>query len=100
MNISARNIKFTSVEEYKQFYGMKRIWFVTLSSLFIHHLPRHFDVVILDEASQCLEPVCLDAILRADKFIMIGDYQQLQPLVKSSSAGMKTSLFERLCKAY
>lgn len=76
---------------------------MTLSSLYIHHLPKHFDIVILDEASQCLEPVCVEAILRSRKFILIGDYRQLQPVIKSKQAfkqGMWLSLFERLCKQY
>lgn len=59
---------------------------MTLASLSIHHLPSEFDIVIMDEASQCLEPSCVEALLRAKKFIMIGDYLQLQPLVRSKEA--------------
>jgi DNA replication ATP-dependent helicase Dna2 len=41
--------------------------------------------------------------LLANKFIMIGDYHQLNPLIKSKLAGkkgMSTSLFERICKSH
>ena len=102
-NFTSRGRKFQSVEEYSEFFGSKRVWLVTLNSLYIHHLPREFDVVILDEASQCLEPLCLQGVLRGRRLVMIGDYKQLQPVVKSREAagkGMEVSLFERLCKAH
>ena len=100
---TVQGMKFDNIAVYKKFYYTKNIWFVTLSSLFIQHLPKEFDVAILDEASQCLEPTCVEGLLRAKKFILIGDYKQLQPVVKSKEAhrkGMCVSLFERLCKQY
>lgn len=60
-----------------------------------------FDYCIMDEASQVSEPLAVGPILLAEKFIMIGDYYQLNPLVKSILAekkGMGYSLFEKLCK--
>ena len=60
-----------------------------------------FDYCIMDEASQINEPLAIGPILMAEKFIMIGDYYQLNPLVKSILAekkGMCLSLFEKLCK--
>jgi len=62
-----------------------------------------FDFCIMDEASQISEPLAVGPILLADKFVMIGDYNQLNPLVKSSLAekkGMGISLFEKLCKEH
>ncbi len=50
-----------------------------------------------------MEPVCIEGLLKARKFVLIGDYKQLQPVVKSKEAfkkGMCISLFERLCKAF
>lgn len=57
----------------------------------------------MDEASQINEPMAIGPILLAQKFIMIGDYYQLNPLVKSSLAerkGLGVSLFEKLCKKH
>lgn len=60
-----------------------------------------FDYCIMDEASQISEPLALGPILLADKFVMIGDFYQLNPLVKSPYAekkGLNISLFERICR--
>lgn len=79
------------------------MWFVTLTSAQQDHIPSDFGVIIVDEASQCLEPLCISVLEKGKKFVLIGDYQQLQPLVKSPEAaekGMSVSLFERLCHKY
>ena len=52
--LTAQTDGFTSIDDYVKYFSSKRVWFVTLSSLHIHHLPERFDVVIVDEASQCL----------------------------------------------
>jgi DNA replication ATP-dependent helicase Dna2 len=60
-----------------------------------------FDYCIMDEASQVSEPIAVGPILLAEKFVMIGDYYQLNPLVKSylsEKKGMGKSLFEKLSK--
>ncbi|PVG02231.1 P-loop containing nucleoside triphosphate hydrolase protein [Serendipita vermifera] len=44
---------------------------------------RSFDVVIIDEAAQALEPVCWIPILKASKLILAGDPLQLPPTVLS-----------------
>jgi len=36
-----------------------------------------FDYTIIDEASLCFEPIILNPILKAKKFLLIGDYYQL-----------------------
>ncbi len=57
----------------------------------------------MDEASQINEPLAIGPILQAQKFIMIGDYFQLNPLVKSflsERKGMGVSMFEKLCKTH
>jgi DNA replication ATP-dependent helicase Dna2 len=62
-----------------------------------------FDYCIMDEASQINEPLALGPILMSDRFIMIGDFYQLNPLVKSAIAerkGLNISLFERLCRRH
>ncbi|MBT8219051.1 MAG: AAA family ATPase [Bacteroidia bacterium] len=45
-----------------------------------------FQTVIIDEASQALEPECWTAILKAKRVIFAGDHLQLPPTVKSQTA--------------
>jgi DNA replication ATP-dependent helicase Dna2 len=62
-----------------------------------------FDICIVDEASQIPLPVCVAVLRFADKFVLVGDDQQLPPLVRSSIAkehGMEESLFTRLTTAH
>ncbi len=48
--------------------------------------PAPFDVVIIDEASQLTEPLALAAINRAKRFVLVGDDQQLPPVVTAPDA--------------
>ena len=60
---------------------------------------RKFKTVIIDEASQCMEPECWNAMLRAERVIFAGDHHQLPPTVKSPDAmklGLSETLLERL----
>ncbi|ODN72845.1 hypothetical protein L202_08275 [Cryptococcus amylolentus CBS 6039] len=83
-----------------------------------------FDICIIDEATQAVEPVCWVPILKASKLILAGDPQQLPPTImskdsvpavknveqaiQSMSLGpslqppktLETTLFERLEKLY
>ena len=45
-----------------------------------------FDCVIIDEASQMTLPLAVMAMLRADKYVVIGDEQQLPPVILSKSS--------------
>lgn len=59
----------------------------------------HFDVVIIDEASQALESLTWIAIPNAPKLILAGDIHQLQPMVSSNEAkegGLNISLMQRI----
>lgn len=61
-----------------------------------------FDVAIVDEASQITLPACLPPILAAKRFVLVGDHNQLPPLVSSPLAkknGMDVSLFKQLSDA-
>lgn len=94
---------FRSKQEISAYFKSKTLWFVTLTSLYNEVIPTDFDVVIVDEASQCIEPLCVNALTKAKKFVLVGDYKQLGPVIIDSYAekqGMRVSLFERLCRDY
>ncbi|XP_049553163.1 DNA replication ATP-dependent helicase/nuclease DNA2 isoform X1 [Orcinus orca] len=60
---------------------------------------KTFDFCIVDEASQISQPVCLGPLFFSRRFVLVGDHQQLPPLVLNCEAralGMSESLFKRL----
>ena len=60
---------------------------------------RVFDMAVIDEAGQGIEPAAWIAILRAGKLVLAGDHCQLPPTVISEEAqrhGLGVSLLERL----
>lgn len=70
-----------------------------------------FDVAIVDEASQLTEPATLAPINLADRFVLVGDHQQLPPVVQTAQTAdaapespfdgdLSVSLFERLIDQY
>ncbi|WP_276271863.1 AAA domain-containing protein [Haloarcula litorea] len=61
---------------------------------------QDFDVAVVDEAGQLTEPGTLAATTLADRFVLVGDHQQLPPVVQSEDETLSTSLFERLIEAY
>lgn len=115
---------FRKVNEIHQFINGQRIIVGTVSSITNRHdllELKHFDVAIIDEATQILEPQILPLLsyIRKDgqnaieRFVMIGDYKQLpavviqdeeESIVESSLlngiglTNLKNSLFERLYK--
>jgi DNA replication ATP-dependent helicase Dna2 len=58
-----------------------------------------FDAVLVDEASQLTEPDTLAAINRGERFVLVGDHEQLPPVVRSGGR-LSKSLFERLHETY
>ncbi|OEL19929.1 DNA-binding protein SMUBP-2 [Dichanthelium oligosanthes] len=57
-----------------------------------------FDLVIIDEAGQAIEPSCWIPILQGKRCILAGDHRQLAPVVLSREAmegGLGMSLLER-----
>jgi DNA replication ATP-dependent helicase Dna2 len=58
-----------------------------------------FDVALVDEASQLTEPETLATVNLADRFVLVGDHQQLPPVVRTEN-DLSTSLFERLIEEY
>lgn len=58
-----------------------------------------FDLVIIDEATQAVDPIALAALEKAKLWILAGDPMQLPPTVidpEAARAGLAATLFERL----
>jgi DNA replication ATP-dependent helicase Dna2 len=60
-----------------------------------HLSTQEFDVAIVDEAGQLTEPGTLAALNLAERFVLVGDHQQLPPVVRAENR-LQQSLFERL----
>lgn len=79
---------------------------VATTCLGINHLllsRKRFDYCIVDEASQVTLPVCLGPLRFAQRFVLVGDHNQLPPLVRNKEAreeGLAESLFKRLSSAH
>ncbi len=62
-----------------------------------------YDVVVIDEAGQALEPACFIPILKTQKLILAGDHCQLPPTIKSKVAakqGLEVTLLEKCVAAH
>ncbi|WP_313695527.1 AAA domain-containing protein [Halorarum halobium] len=76
-----------------------------------------FDVALVDEASQLTEPGTLAAVNLADRFVLVGDHEQLPPVVRAENgeafhasgtsgegsgprADLRRSLFQRLIEEH
>jgi superfamily I DNA and/or RNA helicase len=58
-----------------------------------------FQLAVIDEAAQALEPAAWIPILRADRVVLAGDHRQLPPTIISREAardGLGVTLFDRL----
>ena len=58
-----------------------------------------FDVAVVDEASQLTEPGTLAATNLAERFVLVGDHQQLPPVVRAEN-DLQRSLFQRLIEEH
>lgn len=47
---------------------------------------RMFDVCVVDESAQALQPSVLRPLYSARKFVLVGDPDQLPPIIKSKVA--------------
>lgn len=61
-------------------------------------LPDRFDVLVFDEASQLTVPAAVMAMVQADRFVLVGDHEQLPPLSQTmrSGFGPGASVFQHL----
>jgi DNA replication ATP-dependent helicase Dna2 len=90
----------TSFEEIRSAWHDSPV--VATTCLGINHAifnERAFDYCIVDEASQITLPVCLGPVRMARTFILVGDHNQLPPLVQNEEArvgGLDVSLFKHL----
>lgn len=58
-----------------------------------------FDLVIVDEAAQCLEAANWIPMMKGQRAVLAGDHKQLPPTIKSQAAsdgGLAMTLFERV----
>ncbi|KAM6266012.1 DNA replication ATP-dependent helicase/nuclease DNA2 [Porphyrio hochstetteri] len=94
----SRSIK--SVTDLEDVYNSQPV--VATSCMGVNHpifVRKQFDFCIVDEASQISQLVCLGPLFCSRKFVLVGDHQQLPPLVLNAEArdlGMSESLFKRL----
>ncbi|KAL2144855.1 hypothetical protein VTI28DRAFT_8415 [Corynascus sepedonium] len=93
-------------QQMSSFEEIRRAWhdtpIVATTCLGINHPvfnERTFDYCIVDEASQITLPICLGPIRMARTFVLVGDHNQLPPLVQNEEArlgGLDVSLFKLL----
>ncbi|XP_062417774.1 DNA replication ATP-dependent helicase/nuclease DNA2 [Pungitius pungitius] len=97
---SARKDGVHNLSELEHLYNKELV--VATTCMGIKHpifTRRRFDFCIVDEASQISQPICLGPLFYAKRFVLVGDHQQLPPIVQNQEArslGMDESLFKRL----
>jgi len=52
---------------------------------------QSFDAALVDEASQLTEPATLAAVNLADRFVLVGDHEQLPPVVRTDSEAVASN---------
>ncbi|XP_063934589.1 DNA replication ATP-dependent helicase/nuclease DNA2-like [Zophobas morio] len=107
---SLRESLCTRIEQLRVITRLKHLYktkSVVASTCFgINHpllMMRTFDYCIIDEASQITLPTILGPLLCSRKFVLVGDHNQLPPLVKCSKAalmGLQETLFKILTQAH
>lgn len=90
-----------NVAELDRFYQAVPVVACTCLGITKHPIftQRKFDFCILDEASQAFLPTTLGPFFLSDKLVLVGDQNQLPPVVRSKFAkanGLELTLFSRL----
>ncbi|XP_066477496.1 DNA replication ATP-dependent helicase/nuclease DNA2 [Tiliqua scincoides] len=97
-----RSKSIKTVAQLEELYNSQPV--VATTCMGINHpifTHKKFDFCIVDEASQISQPICLGPLFYSLRFVLVGDHQQLPPLVQNTEArdlGMSESLFKRLEK--
>ncbi|XP_065365424.1 DNA replication ATP-dependent helicase/nuclease DNA2 [Calliphora vicina] len=89
----------TEVELSKLYDSYQIVGVTCLGSAHAIFLHRRFDFCIVDEATQVMQPTVLRPLFFSERFILVGDPDQLPPLIRSPLAkqkGADESLFQRL----
>ncbi|XP_069720229.1 DNA replication ATP-dependent helicase/nuclease DNA2 [Phaenicophaeus curvirostris] len=95
-----RSKSIKSVADLEELYNSQPV--VATSCMGVNHpifVRKQFDFCIVDEASQISQLLCLGPLFCSKRFVLVGDHQQLPPLVLNAEArdlGMSESLFKRL----
>ncbi len=115
--LSVQASKLTKRRDLKAFLQNTRIYASTVSAILgkqeLFKLTK-FDTILVDEASQILEPMLVSILSKAPKFVLVGDHKQLPAVVVQSvekskikfdglrealgTNNLRVSLFERLYK--
>lgn len=114
--LSEKTKKLNSRSELKELIDSRRIFVSTVASIVNKQdllKLKKFHRVIIDEASQILEPLLVGLLPKFEQFILIGDHKQLPAVVTQDSKesatqsellktiglhNLRDSLFERLFK--
>lgn len=77
---SKRQFELFDNIEYSSLLAAFPVWLVSLNSLYrvLPLKPQMFDLVIIDEATQCNISSCLPALYRAKRALVVGDTKQLR----------------------
>ena len=61
-----------------------------------------FDVALIDEAAQMSIPLAISVMSKTNRFILVGDHMQLDPIIPSGTGNsmFSESIFRRLIKLY
>ncbi|PHH71433.1 hypothetical protein CDD82_6504 [Ophiocordyceps australis] len=105
-----RDFAHVAGERFDSFAQIDEAWqstpIVATTCLGINHAvfgQRGFDYCIVDEASQITLPICAGPIRLARAFVLVGDHNQLPPVVRNEAAragGLDVSLFKLLSDAH
>ncbi|XP_032526512.2 DNA replication ATP-dependent helicase/nuclease DNA2 [Danaus plexippus] len=102
VSVSAAVKECTTVEQLTNLYNSVQVVGVTCLGASHALLSKNtFDFCIVDEATQVLQSTVLRPLFAANKFVLVGDPEQLPPVVRSRDAkflGMEVSLFHSLMK--